>query len=411
MSDGGLLGKAIEIKSSDSDSPTLEAELSPESKSSKLPTIGNLSTLNVGILLGLIGFIISWALASPGIQSNYSFLSIIPVIILGGSFFYVWNALDKKFVQVLGVSYLLLAASPFIASSISTSSITIAESELSDDSKDIMLKIRGSGGFFSSDVTTADVTINFDGNEVYSVTKDFSIDREDGFGKYGELSLTISDFYVSNPINGKDYEINVATEESSDSFTLESSQLMRTVTDIDSESIGYMGTGSDCDSETSDCVIGIILTSWVGLESMTSRPGGMPYADYTVTAKLMEGTDIAIQYPTIAVTNGLATWDDSNDIYGTGSSYVGDYGSELKLDGSRSAPEFERLYFPIDDLSSSGDFGCYSFEVEVSQMAPWGDSTVTSVTNYLYEQTGEYSNNPGEEKTYYSESWSVTSSC
>ena len=408
MSDGGLLGKAIEIKSSDDNSPIFEAELNPESKSSKLPTLGNLSILNIGILLGLVGLILSWLLASPNIQSNYSFLSIIPIIILGGSFFYVWNALDKKFVQVLGVSYLLLAASPFIASSVSSSSITIAESELSDDSKDIMLKIRGSGGFFSSDITTADVTVNFDGNEVYSVTKDFSIDREDGFGKYGELSLTISDFYVSNPIDDKDYEINVATEESSDSFTLESSHLMRTITDVDSETIGYMGTGSDCDSDTSDCVIGIILTSWIGLESMTSRPGGMPYADYTVSATLKEGSETAIQYPIITVTNGLASWDDSNDVYGSGSSYVGEYGSELKLDGSESAPEFDRLFFPIDDFLSSGDFGCYTFEVEVSQDAPWGTSNQNSITHYQYEQTGDH--NPAQEQ-YYSESWSVTSSC
>ena len=408
MSDGGLLGKAIEIKSSDDNSPIFEAELNPESKSSKLPTLGNLSILNIGILLGLVGLILSWLLASPNIQSNYSFLSIIPIIILGGSFFYVWNALDKKFVQVLGVSYLLLAASPFIASSVSNSSITIAESELSDNSKDIMLKIRGSGGFFSSDITTADVTVNFDGNEVYSVTKDFSIDREDGFGKYGELSLTISDFYVSNPINDKDYEINVATEESSDSFTLESSHLMRTITDVDSETIGYMGTGSDCDSDTSDCVIGIILTSWIGLESMTSRPGGMPYADYTVSATLKEGSETAIQYPIITVTNGLASWDDSNDVYGSGSSYVGEYGSELKLDGSESAPEFDRLFFPIDDFLSSGDFGCYTFEVEVSQDAPWGTSNQNSITHYQYEQTGEYNE---QQKKYYAESWSVVSSC
>ncbi|MAK40350.1 MAG: hypothetical protein CL993_01310 [Euryarchaeota archaeon] len=408
MSDGGLLGKAIEIQTSDSDSQTLEAELNNENNISKLPTLGNLSILNIGILLGLVGLILSWLLASPNIQSNYSFLSIIPIIILGGSFFYVWNALDKKFVQVLGVSYLLLAASPFIASSVSSSSITIAESELSDDSKDIMLKIRGSGGFFSSDITTADVTVNFDGNEVYSVTKDFSIDREDGFGKYGELSLTISDFYVSNPIDDKDYEINVATEESSDSFTLESSHLMRTITDVDSETIGYMGTGSDCDSDTSDCVIGIILTSWIGLESMTSRPGGMPYADYTVSATLKEGSETAIQYPIITVTNGLASWDDSNDVYGSGSSYVGEYGSELKLDGSESAPEFDRLFFPIDDFLSSGDFGCYTFEVEVSQDAPWGASNQNSITHYQYEQTGDH--NPAQEQ-YYSESWSVTSSC
>ena len=165
---------------------------------------------------------------------------------------------------------------------------------------------------------------------------------------------------------------------------------MRTITDVDSETIGYMGTGSDCDSDTSDCVIGIILTSWVGLESMTSRPGGMPYADYTVSATLKEGSETAIQYPIITVTNALASWDDSNDVYGSGSSYVGEYGSELKLDGSESAPEFDRLFFPIDDFLSSGDFGCYTFEVEVSQDAPWGTPNQNSITHYQYEQTGEY---------------------
>jgi len=410
MSEGGLLGKAIEIQSNENNGQALEAELSSKNKSPKLPTLGNLSILNIGIGLGIIGLILSWVFAAPAIQSNYSFLSLIPIIILGGSFFYVWNAMDGKFIQVLGVSYLLLAASPFIASSVSNSSITIAESNLSDDSKDIVLKIRSSGGFFSSDVSSADVTVNFDGNEVYSSTRDFSIDREDGFGKYGELTLTISDFYLSNPINDLNYKVTITTEDSSDSFTLESSHLMRTVTDVDSETIGYMGTGGDCDEETSDCVIGVILTSWIGLESMTSRPGGMPYADFNVNAILKEGNQVAIEYPTITVSNGLASWDDSNDVYGSGNAFVGDYGSELKLDGSSSAPEFDRLYFPLDDLTSSGDFGCYTFEVIVTQGELWSSEILNSVTYYQYEQTGEYSNAPGEEKRY-SESWSVASSC
>jgi hypothetical protein len=132
----------------------------------------------------------------------------------------------------------------------------------------------------------------------------------------------------------------------------------------------------------------------------------MPFASYNVTATLMEGSEVAVQYPVITVQNGQASWDDSNGDYGSGSAIVGDFGSDLPLDGSLSAPEFDRMYLPFVDFQTSGDFGCYTFQVEVTQSQPWGSSAVTSTSFYEYEQTGS-TNNGGK----YSETWSPTNSC
>ena len=388
-------------------SEVIDAEVTPPPSSPSIPPIWYRNPLYVGIGLGVLGFLLSWIFALPGIQSDYAIAGVIPVAILGGSFYVVWNSIGRKMVGVLAVVYLLMAASPFIASSVSTSSITVAESTLSSDSTEIILKIRQSGGFMSSSIDSADVSISFDGSEVWSQNTNFAIDREDGFGKYGQLTLTVSDFYSENAVSGHDYVVTVNAGGSEDSHTLESSLLIRTVDDAQNEANGYMGTGADCDSDTENCVIGVILTSWIGHQAVgNNKPGGMPFASYNVTATLMEGSEVAVQYPVITVQNGQASWDDSNGDYGSGSAIVGDFGSDLPMDGSLSAPEFDRLYLPLVDFQTSGDFGCYTFQVEITQSQPWGSSAVTSTSFYEYEQTGS-TNNGGK----YSETWSPTNSC
>tara|TARA_B100000929_G_scaffold133776_1_gene105983 strand:+ start:80 stop:1255 length:1176 start_codon:yes stop_codon:yes gene_type:complete len=379
----------------------IEAEITSPSLSPTTPHSGSRNPLFVGIGLGVLGFLLSWLFALPSIQSDYPIAGLIPVAILGGSFYVVWNSIDRKMVGVLAVVYLLMASSPFIASSMSTSSITIAESTLSSDSTEITLKIRQSGGFMSSSIDSADVSISYDGSEVWSHNTNFAIDREDGYGKYGQFTLTVSDFYLGNAVSGQDYVVTVIAGGSEDSHTLESSLLIRTVDDAQNEANGYMGTGADCDSNTENCVIGVILTSWIGYQAVgNNKPGGMPFANYNVTATLMEGSEVAVQYPLITVQNGQASWDDSNGDYGSGSAIVGDFGSDLPMDGSLSAPEFERMYIPTDDFQSAGEYGCYSFVVEVSQAAPWtAPSIVTDTTYYEYDKTGD------------TESWDLVNNC
>ena len=404
MSNGGLLEKAMSQQPEQESSEVIEAEITSPPLSQTTPSSdlhGGISPLQVGIGLGVLGLLLSWIFALPRIQSDYPGAGLIPVVFLGGSFYLVWNSIDRKMVGVLAVVYLLMASSPFIASSMSTSSITIAKSTLSSDSTEITLKIRQSGGFMTSSIDSADVSISFDGSEVWSLNTNFAIDREDGYGKYGQLTLTVSDFYSGNAVSDQDYVVTVNAGGSEDSHTLEPSLLIRTVDDAQNEANGYMGTGADCDSNTETCVIGVILTSWIGYQAVgNNKPGGMPFANYNVTATLMEGSEVAVQYPLITVQNGQASWDDSNGDYGSGSAIVGDYGSDLPMDGSLSAPEFERLYIPTDDFQSAGEYGCYSFVVEVSQSAPWtAPSVVTDTTYYEYDKTGD------------TESWGSVSSC
>ena len=397
MQGGGLLGKAMEQMSDG----TVLAEISSEQNSDQESglLLGG-KQLSYGIGMGLGAFLLSWLLANPSIQSNFAWSGIVPVGLLGASFYLVWNAIDGKFVGVLAVVYLLLAASPFIASSVSTSSITISQSSLSIDSTEIDLKIRQSGGLFSTSIDSAEVTVSLSGSEVWSDSVAFSIDRADGFGDYGLLTLTVSDFYSGNP-DGTGYVVSVDAGESSDSYDLDSNHLFRTVEEVQTESFGYMGTGSDCSGDTDNCVLGVVLPTWIGLDAIgNSRPGGMPLASYNVTATLSEGTDMAVNYPPITVVNGIATWEDSNGEFGDGEFQVGDYGSELPLDGSESATEFDRMYIPLSDFHSSGDYGCYAFSVEVTQSDPWGaESSAVSETFYEFEKSGS------------TEAWAPVSSC
>ena len=107
----------------------------------------------------------------------------------------------------------------------------------------------------------------------------------------------------------------------------------------------------------------------------------MPFADFTVEAVLMEGNDVAIDYPSITVANTVATWDSNGGSFGTGSGFWGDYGSEFAMGGSVFDANFGK-YVPKDEFDSAGDYGCYSFTITVSQNG--GTSTLSDTSYYEY---------------------------
>ena len=103
-----------------------------------------------------------------------------------------------------------------------------------------------------------------------------------------------------------------------------------------------------------------------------------------------------------------------NGVYGSGSQVnVGDFGSELPLEGSVEDAVIGMQYIPVDEMEIN-DYGCYVFEVITSQEDLWmtgtnGD-TQTSLTYYEYtesegEQVGQ---NTGQSKE---EFWEPVSSC
>ena len=104
--------------------------------------------------------------------------------------------------------------------------------------------------------------------------------------------------------------------------------------------------------------------------------------------------------------NGEASWDSMSGQYGSGSATVGDFGSELILDGSLEDFAINMYYIPRDDWQES-DYGCYEFTVSVTQSPPWGDRTAhVSTTYYELAEFGGQDDDPDTD-----ESWTQVSSC
>ena len=402
MGNGGLLQKAIEQQSHDEGAAVVVADVAEPERTGMMS-----GPMKQGAGLGAVALVLSWIVSSPSIQSDYSFAGIFPILMFAGSFYLVWNAMGRKQTAVIAVVYILLAASPYAAMSLSSGEITITESELSEDATVITLTIRESGALFGSSVDSADVSITYDGDSVFDSTLSFSIDREDGYGAYGEITMTIAEWYQGNAADNAAYVVTVDVGSSSDSMKLESNHLQRTVDDVKSATAGAMGMGSECSDSKDSCILGVALKSWSGLDAMGDNPpGGLPHADYTVSATLYYDSTEAISFPTITVVNGVAEWDSNNGEYGGGSAFVGDEGSELPMPGSVDSFELNTKYIPIEDWAVS-DYGCYHFTVETTQTSPWSDGSVISYTSY-YEYTeegGETGGNPTNE------AWTSVSSC
>ena len=413
MSGGGLLEKAMgQQMSSDDESMVDEvvAEALPQPLKSKKLEVSLMAKAGAGI--GLLAFVLMWFLDSYTLQDLVDPLpfGLIPLVLFGGSFYLVWNGIGKQKTIVLVVCYIMLAGVPYIAGMSFSESITIAESELSDDSSEITLKIRGSS---SSDLV--DVMITYEGEPVYDEQVPFSINRADGFGDYGELNLQVSEWYSGNSDDNSEYEVTVSTGALSSSFILQSIHLQRTVDDVLSATAASIGENADCDSSKDSCVVGVGLTAWAGLDALGSNPpGGLPFADYSLVATLThESGTVAISYPMVTVVNGVAQWESGNGQYGGGSANVGSEGSQLPLEGSVDDFDLNTRYIPIEDWGTD-DYGCYEFTVSVTQTSPWSDGTEVSYTSYYdyEEQGGDEENDPANTNPQDTEeSWTVASNC
>ena len=408
MSNGGLLQKAMDQQPDGEGEVTGAVVIADVASSGSSGSSGFMSApMKQGAGLALVALVLSWLLANPTIQSEYAFAGLVPILIFAGSFYLVWNAMERKQTAVIAVVYILLAASPYAAMSLSSGEITITDADLSDDSTQIALKIRESGAIFGSSVDSADVTVTYDGSTVWESTIPFAIDREDGYGEYGLISLTVSEWYQGNAADDAPYIVTVNVDSSSDSMELQSNHLQRTIDDVKSATAGAMGTGGDCDSSKETCVVGVALKSWSGLDAMGDNPpGGLPHADYTVQGTMFYGSTVAISYPTVTVVNGIAEWDSNNGEYGGGSVFVGDDGSELPMPGSVDSFELNSKYIPVEDWDQG--YGCYHFTVEVTQSSPWSDgSTVSHTSHYEFTEEGE-DFDTGEPTD---EAWTSTTNC
>tara|TARA_B100000214_G_scaffold329504_1_gene269283 strand:+ start:20380 stop:21609 length:1230 start_codon:yes stop_codon:yes gene_type:complete len=401
MSNGGLLQKAIEAQKSE-DEVVVEAVVK-QTKNRFLPA----NSLWIGIGLGLLSTVLAWFFSDPQIQSDFAFILVLPLMISTVAFWMIWESIDRKFAGPIAAVLILLLASPFAAMSISSSSITITDSELSSDSQSIELKIRESGGLFGSISGDASVSVTYDGDEVWNGNMPFSVNRNDGFGKYGVLTLNVVDIYTGNADDNNQYVVSVDVAGTSDSFILDANHLQRTVTSVENEVLPAMGTGNDCDGGHDNCVIGVGLKSWIGLQTLPGNPPApLAYADFTLNAVMSKSGTNAIEYPTVTVVNGQASWDSDSGTYGSGMGTVGDFGSLLTLDGSVEDFSLNMYYIPRDDWSEN-DYGCYEFQVSVTQSPPWGDRTAHVSTTYY--ELAEEGGDDGAPNT--DESWTQVNGC
>jgi hypothetical protein len=400
MSDGGLLKKAMDVQQP---ADEIVAVAAPEAEKKTLVP----NSLYIGIGLAVVSIVSMWLYSLPSIQSEYALAIIVPILLAGAGWFLIWDGVNRKFTEVISVTILLLLASPFISSSLFSSSLTITDSDLSSDAETITLTIRESGGFFGGSSGDADVSITYGGETVWESVMPLSINLNDANGKYGRLALPIDEFYSGNAATDSRYIVTVDSGSSSDSFILNSGHLARTVDTTQNLAVGAMGQGNDCSGNKDSCVIGVGLKAWVGLQTNVGNPPApLPHANFELTATLSKDGVTAISYPTVTVITGDATWDSMNGVYGSGSAVVGDFGSEIVLDGSVEDIAINMQFIPREDWEES-DFGCYEFTVSATQGPPWGDRTAHVSTTYY--ELAEFGG--GDDGSDTDESWTQVSSC
>jgi len=422
MDKQGLLQKAFEQQ----ETIAAEAIADPIKPEGDAPSIQKiLVTLIIGALMPTL--LLAWfgIYLVPDALPITTVVPIVSIISIIGVWFYLGVGLPISVggagvspipASIVVFSYLSMILLPFILGSLLVGDMSIGSADINEDGSELNVKIRQNGG--SPSTVNASVTIG-----TWSETMQLSINRSDGAGDYGLLTLTISDFYSGNPElspSKPEYVapiMEIIVDGNTMSTKLDANVFFRTITDVQSSINAIMSEDSDDCGSHDNCVIGASLIVWIGLEA-NSRPGPMPLADYNLSANLFyEDGSIAIPYPEVTVVRGKATWDSESGEYGSGAASVGedtdgdgisDIGSELPLQGSVQEPQFgEFKYIPKDGWGES-DYGCYYFTIEVTQVEPYNLSspTISETSYYNYvEETDEETGAPP------SESWLPTDSC
>ena len=420
MSTGGLLQKALEQQENNDNSSDvqvssgiLEDAVIPKSTNNDVISIQKIiAALGIGGLLPII--IIMW-FGIYIIPDTFPITAILPLVSVI-SFIVVWIFLGigtpvsfggpgvKVFPAVIvATSYLSMILLPIILGSVLVGDMSIGDIEITDDGNNLEIKIRQNGG--SSSPVDAGIMIG-----TWSQTMELKIDKSDGYGDYGKLIITISDFYVGNALPSTDYIMEITVNGISMSATLDSNHLSRTIDDVQGQTSPVISESSDDCGSYDNCVIGVSLVSWSGLKS-NSRPASLPLADYNLSAALYyEDGKIAIDYPDVSVTGSplnpfaQAEWNSNSGEFGSGNYVIGDFGSELPLEGSTNHPDFSEIKYVPKDQWEESEHGCYYFVVEVTQNSAWTDQLVVTDTSY-YNYVLETAPGNGGGTT---ESWSVS---
>jgi hypothetical protein len=372
-------------------------------------SFANISTNGkIGYGLALVGFILMWPSSGFNLfglsvlQELLGFIPlwIIPLSLFGGSFYLIWDAVDRQKTIVLSICTLLLIATPVLAG-MALSGSAAGISDLSIDEKNDKLTFLVRGSFFVSSVTAS---ISADGAEVWTESGEMS-------NNLHRFEVSLSDIFVANAQSYDsstitNYELTVTTEDGKSSTIPITPELMNR--EMNDASIRFSTvTHTDDNQAGSEVVVeGIRVDLALGLMNPSEGPlsgGGSSLStyktiatDYSVDVKIKYGGSVV--WDTTIVVDGIdATWDspascasgklltprDESDcpvksVTGQTVYWIGLAGT---IEDDAGAEYLERDKFYEDD-------GCYTFEVTITNDL-YSTSPTTVIDEYAWNLSWE----------------------
>ncbi|MEZ8112961.1 MAG: hypothetical protein QMC61_04985 [Candidatus Poseidoniaceae archaeon] len=354
-------------------------------------SFANISTNGkIGYALALVGFILMWPSSGFNLfglsvlQDMLGFIPlwIIPLSLLGGSFYLIWDAVDRQKTIVLSICALLLIATPVIAG-MALGGSAAGISDLSIDEKNDKLTFLVRGSFFVSSVTAS---ISADGAEVWTENGEMS-------NNLHRFEVSLSDIFVGNAQSYDsstltNYELTVTTGDGESSTIPITSDLMNR--EMNDASIRFSTVTDTDDNEAGSEVVveGIRIDLALGLMNPSEGPlnGGESSlstyktitTDYSVDVKIKHGGSVVWSHSTIVVDGIDATWNSqvSGAVSGQTVYWLGLAGT---TEDNAGAEYLERDQFYDDD-------GCYTFEVTIINDL-YSTSPTTVIDEYAWNLT------------------------
>ena len=367
---GGLLDKANANKTE-----TMDAEVVIEKVTEKVAEVvavaatpkGEtfLQTANpIGLGLGALGFILMWFLNNYFLEDITGPIpfGLVVIMIMAGSFYLVWDSIDRQKTLTLAVGYLLLTGIPYLAGLEFGSSPGVSEISVNEESNELSFVVLGS---FSS----ATSEILFDEESIWSGTKDMNNDRSKFTVPLATIFMGNSQDHLLSTVNT--YSIRV-TANTGDTSTVDISPTLinREVENSAAKLIMRTETTEEGDS----LVVGVTVEALVGMfsSSAAASDGGehdmtstsqkrLPISsDYTIQLKILQDGSQTYESAIIQVNGVAATWDPvSNDLANFGSTNGWFAMPGNTLDQQEVYEFIERDEFFEDD-------GCYNFQIIVT---------------------------------------------
>ncbi|NCG42300.1 MAG: hypothetical protein GWO84_02020 [Euryarchaeota archaeon] len=353
----------------------------------------NISTNGkIGYGLALVGFILMWPSSGfnlfglSALQDILGFIPLwlVPISLFGGSFYLIWDAVDRQKTIVLSISALLLIATPVLAG-IALGGSAAGISDLSIDEKNDKLTFLVRGSFSVSSVTAS---ISADGAEVWTESGEMSNNLHRFEVSLSEIFVANAQSYDSSTITN--YELTVVTEDGKSSTIPITPDLMNR--EMNDASIRFSTvTHTDDNQAGSEVVVeGIRVDLALGLMNPSEGPlngGGSSLStyktlatDYSVDVKIKYGGSVVWTHSTIVVDGLAATWNSqvSGAVSGQTVYWLGLAGT---TEDDAGAEYIERDQFYDDD-------GCYTFEVTITNDL-YSTSPTTVIDEYAWNLSWE----------------------